>query len=91
MIHEAELQVMNRQGIHLSSANKIVATANRFEASIILHGPDVSVDAKNVMDILQLAAARGTRIRLEAEGPDAAAAADAIERLFADGFGEDEG
>ena len=86
--HAVDLVVSNRQGIHLNSASQIVRTANRFQARIALHVGDRIVDAKNVMEILQLAAGPKTRVRLVAEGPDAAEAVAAIIRLFEDRFGE---
>ena len=49
-----------------------------------------AVDAKSVMQVITLAAVRGTRLRLIADGPDAPEAAQAVARLFEENFGEDE-
>ena len=83
-----DLVVTNRQGIHLNSASLIASTADRFEAAVRLHLRDLEADAKNVLDILQLAAGPMTRIELVADGPDAEEAAAAIARLFEERFGE---
>jgi len=86
----ANLVVLNRQGIHLNVASQIVKTATLFHARISLGLGDRIVDAKNVMEILELAAGPNARIRLEAEGEDAGEAVAAITRLFEGRFGESE-
>ena len=93
MRHETELVVENRQGIHLNSASRIVQLASRFQADVFLIHLDPSrsggpVNAKDLVDVLQLAAGPGTRLRLVAEGVDARAALDALARLFVEHFGE---
>ena len=42
------------------------------------------------MGVMMLAAAKGTRMVIETDGPDEAAAMQALERLIADRFGEEE-
>ena len=49
-----------------------------------------SADAKSIMAVMMLAATRGHTVVLSAEGPDEAAALEAVTQLFADRFGEDE-
>jgi phosphocarrier protein len=48
----------------------------------------VIADAKSILSVLTLAAAVGSELEVKVEGEDEEAAADAIERLFLDGFGE---
>jgi phosphotransferase system HPr (HPr) family protein len=85
---KAELVVLNEQGIHLASASRIAATAGRFRAAITLRREAVLADAKDLADILQLAAGPGVRLELVARGPDAAAAVAALVELFEARFGE---
>jgi phosphocarrier protein len=47
-----------------------------------------TVDGTSIMGLMTLAAAPGSTIALEAEGPEAEAALDALEKLIAEGFGE---
>ena len=47
-----------------------------------------SVGGTSIMGLMTLAAAPGSTIELEAEGPEAEAALDALRELIADGFGE---
>jgi len=46
------------------------------------------VNGKSIMGVMMLAAEQGATIQLKADGPDAEAALDALERVIADGFGE---
>jgi phosphocarrier protein len=46
------------------------------------------MDGKSIMGLLLLAAAHGTEITISADGPDEAAALDALCALVEHGFGE---
>ena len=50
----------------------------------------ICVNAKSIMGVMMLAAAKGTRVTLETEGADEAAAMQALTTLIADKFGEGE-
>lgn len=47
------------------------------------------VSGKSIMGVMMLAAARGSRITLVADGEDAGAAIEALVTLVADRFGEE--
>jgi len=83
-----EGEVLNPLGLHARAAARFVHVAGRFTAQVRLSREGRTVDGKSLMGILLLAAARGTRLTIEAEGPDAEAAADALAALVASGFGE---
>ena len=51
---------------------------------------DKRVNAKSIMGVMMLAAARGSTVRLEVEGPDEASALEALVQLIASRFGEPE-
>ena len=83
--------VVNEQGIHARPADMIVRTASRFQATQVgLIKQNNRVDAKSIWDILTLFAEKGTELTVEADGPDALAAVDALAVLFAQGFPEKE-
>jgi phosphocarrier protein len=63
--------VLNEKGLHTRPATELVKCASSFKAQITLHYQDLSVNAKSLLGILMLAAARGAKIRIEAEGEDA--------------------
>jgi phosphocarrier protein len=67
-----------------------VQTAAGFESEIWLTRNGRRVNAKSIMGVLMLAAPLDAELTLECEGPDEQAAADAIEALIDDRFGEGE-
>ena len=80
--------VINPQGLHARPADLIVKAASRFQSNVeIVKGQD-RVDAKSILAIFTLAALPGVELVVEATGPDAADAVEAICELFEDGFGE---
>ncbi|HUY31501.1 MAG TPA: HPr family phosphocarrier protein [Pirellulales bacterium] len=82
------VEVANSQGLHARPADMIVKTASRFASQIELVKGAERVDAKSILAILTLAAVAGTRLSIEAKGPDAAAALDALAELFGRQFSE---
>jgi len=84
------LEVINKLGLHARAAAKVVSLAKEFESDIKLGNDGKFVDAKSIMSVLMLAAAKGASVDAKANGPDADAALDQLETLFADRFGEDE-
>jgi len=85
-----ELQLVNRLGLHARAASKLVQTASGFDSQVWLAHGGKRINAKSIMGVLLLAAPCGSRLALEVEGPDEDAAAEAIDRLVADRFGEAE-
>jgi phosphocarrier protein HPr len=80
--------VANAQGLHARPASLIMKLANQFESKIELIKDNQSVDGKSIIEILTLGAAPGTNLIIEATGPDAEAALDALAELFASKFAE---
>lgn len=64
--------------LHARPAADFVRTAMRFSANVWVAAGEREVDAKSLLSILALGAKRGTRLRLRADGVDAAAAVDAL-------------
>jgi phosphocarrier protein HPr len=89
---ECEVRVVNRLGLHARAAAKLVRTASGFRSAVRLERADRggSADAKSILSVLVLAAARGTELRVSAEGADERAALDAVRELISSGFGESE-
>jgi phosphocarrier protein HPr len=82
------LTISNRLGLHARPAAKLVQTASRFECDIKIRRGDLTVDGKSIMGVLFLGAALGVEIEIEARGPDAAEALDALAALVNGKFGE---
>ena len=70
--------VLNEKGLHTRPATELVKCASSYKSHITLHFQDLSVNAKSLLGILMLAAARGAKIKVEAEGEDAESAVNAL-------------
>ena len=86
---ERTVEIVNRLGLHASAAAKLVTTAAGFEADVRVRKDGREVSGKSIMGVMMLAAARGSRITLVADGEDAGAAIEALVTLVADRFGEE--
>jgi len=72
-------------GLHARPAGVFVMIAKRFASSIEVaraEGSDDWVDGRSILSLLSLAAGRGTRLRVRAEGSDAADAVEALGALL---------
>jgi len=81
--------IRNRLGLHARAAALLVKTANRFVLEITLDKDGVEVNGKSIMGILMLAASKGTKITLKAEGKDSAEAIRVLGELIENRFGEE--
>ena len=84
------LVVQNPQGIHARPADLIVRLTRNYQAKIEFVKENQRVDGKSILDLLTLAAVQGCELIVEADGPDAQAAIDAVAELFAGAFSEHE-
>lgn len=89
MIKE-EILIINKLGLHARASSKLTQTASQFKSEIWIEKNDRKVNAKSIMGVMMLAAAKGSTITLEANGEDEAAAIDALKALINDYFGEGE-
>jgi phosphocarrier protein HPr len=84
-----ELTVINRLGVHARPSAAITQVATRFKSEVWLTKNARRVNAKSIMGVMMLAAAKGAKLQLEVDGVDEADAAKALADLFASGFGEE--
>ncbi len=66
-MYEFVLQVSNKMGVHARPAAMIVRIASRFSGEIWVTKEDERVNAKSIMGLMMLAAARGTNLKFECE------------------------
>lgn len=85
-----EVAIVNKKGLHARASAKFVREAEAFQSTITVSRNGESVGATSIMGLMMLAAGPGCMILIEAEGPDASAAVEALSRLVASGFGEDD-
>jgi phosphocarrier protein HPr len=84
-----EMVVTNKLGIHARPAALFVKTANLFAADIYVEKDGETVNGKSIMGLMMLAAGPGSRLRVKAEGDDAARALGELEGLVERKFDED--
>lgn len=87
---QRDLEIVNRLGLHARASSKLTQTANQFGCEVWISRGDRRVNAKSIMGVMMLAAGKGVMIKLETDGPDEAAAMDALVGLINDKFGEGE-
>ncbi len=76
--------IVNKEGMHLRAASLLIQTAKQFQAQIELIR---RADAKSTpLQLLTLGAQEGTEVFIEAVGPDAQEAVEAIAKLIANQF-----
>jgi phosphocarrier protein len=87
---QAEVEIVNKLGLHARAAAKLTQVAGGFAAEVFLTRNGRRVNAKSIMGVMMLAAGKGSRITIEANGADAEGALAALSRLVAARFGEAE-
>jgi phosphocarrier protein HPr len=78
--------VTNDKGLHTRPSTELVKCATTFKSSVQLKHQNIVVNAKSLLGILTLAAARGAKIDVEAVGDDAEAAVQTIIQLAKNKF-----
>ena len=87
MLHQ-EAEITNKLGLHARASARLTQLAGQFASAIWLVRGDKRVNAKSIMGVMMLAAAQGSMIGIETDGPDEAEAMKALTELIADRFGE---
>jgi phosphocarrier protein len=85
-----QLEIINKLGLHARASTKLTQTASKFASEVWIERNGRRLNAKSIMGVLMLAAAKGAIVTLEANGPDEAAAIDALTALIEGYFGEGE-
>jgi phosphotransferase system HPr (HPr) family protein len=86
---ERRLTMTDPNGMHARSAALFVKAASRFDCEVTISNGARSANGKSILGILTLCIGPGERVSITAEGSDAAAAIQAIQRLFMSGFQEE--
>lgn len=80
--------IVNRRGLHARASARFVKCAEGFDCEVTVSKDGQSVGGTSIMGLMTLAASPGSTIELQATGPQADLALDALSALIADGFGE---
>ena len=82
------VDIVNKLGLHARASAKLTQLAARYQCEVWLTRNGRRVNAKSIMGVMMLAAAKGTRVDVETDGPDEAEAMQALMELIAGRFGE---
>ena len=85
-----EMTIINKLGLHARASTKLTQTASQFASEIWIERNGRKVNAKSIMGVMMLAAAKGSVVSIEANGTDEGPAIDALQHLISDYFGEGE-
>lgn len=89
MEHTADVQILNKLGLHARPAAEFVKLANRFRSEVWIRKDQIEVSGKSIMGVMMLAAECGSTIGIRAIGEDAPEALVALSQLVASRFGEE--
>lgn len=83
-----EMTVRSSHGLHLRVAGEIVKLAKSHECSLSLSCKGCKfADACSIMQVLTLGAAKGDKVEVHVEGPDADLVMDKLRHILEDGAG----
>lgn len=89
MAKTKELIIQNKLGLHARASALFVQTANKFKSEVFVEKAGQKVNGKSIMGVMMLAAAKGSVIKVEVNGPDETEALDQISSLVDDKFKEE--
>lgn len=84
------LEIINKLGLHARASTKLTQTASQFKSEVWIEKNGRRVNAKSIMGVMMLAAAKGSIVDIEATGPDEDQAIAALQALINNYFGEGE-
>ena len=89
-VARAEVEIVNKLGLHARAAAKFVTIAARYRAEVLVRRAGREINGKSIMGVMMLAAGKGARVEIETRGEDAAEALADLVALIADRFGEEQ-
>jgi phosphocarrier protein len=86
---ERQVTIKNKVGLHARPAGAFVKIAGKYKASVAVVKDGTRVNGKSIMGLMMLAAEKGSRLTLIADGPDEAEAIEALAALVDAKFDEE--
>jgi phosphocarrier protein len=88
-MQQRDVEIVNKLGLHARPSARLTQLASSFKSKVFMSRNGRRVNAKSIMGVMMLAAARGCTITLETEGEDEIEAMEALAGLISSGFGEE--
>jgi len=89
-MQQRDVEIVNKLGLHARPSARLTQLASSFKSKVFMSRNGRRVNAKSIMGVMMLAAAKGSKIVIETDGPDESDAMQALRTLIADRFGEGE-
>jgi phosphocarrier protein len=89
-MQQLEVEIVNKLGLHARASAKLTQLASKYQAEVWMTRNGRRVNAKSIMGVMMLAAAKGTMVTIETSGVDEDEAMAALLELIRDKFGEAE-
>lgn len=88
-MQQRDVEIVNKLGLHARPSARLTQVASTFKSKVFVSRNGRRVNAKSIMGVMMLAAARGSTITLETEGEDEVEAIETLADLISSGFGEE--
>jgi phosphocarrier protein len=89
-MQQRQIEIANKLGLHARASAKLTQLAGKYKSEVWISRDGRRVNAKSIMGVMMLAAAKGSMVVLETDGPDENEAIDAIAHLIERRFDEGE-
>ena len=89
-MQQREVEIVNKLGLHARPSAKLTQLAGGFQCEVWMARNGRRVNAKSIMGVMMLAAAKGSKVMIETSGADEEQAMAALADLIAQKFGESE-
>ena len=87
---EIEVEIKNNAGLHARPSALFVQIANKYNSEIKIISNGEEINGKSIMGLMLLAAEKGRKLTIVADGPDAEEALKSLKKLVeVDKFGEE--
>ncbi|MBN8710337.1 MAG: phosphocarrier protein HPr [Verrucomicrobia bacterium 61-8] len=84
-----EIVIQNRNGLHARPAAMFVKISSRYRAEVWVEKDGERVNGKSIMGLMMLAAGKGSKLHIIAEGADADKVVAELDNLVQTRFGEE--
>jgi len=87
--HTRDVVIVNRNGLHARPAAMFVKISSRYRAEVWVEKDGEQVNGKSIMGLMMLAAGKGSKLRLIADGSDGEKVLDELQSLIDTKFNEE--
>ena len=88
-MQQRDIEIVNKLGLHARPSARLTQLASGFKSDVFMARNGRRINAKSIMGVMMLAAAKGSTVTLEIDGEDEAEAMAALSELISSGFGEE--